>query len=277
MPLWVAMAVFVLMTNCGDDTVSPDVGVEPEIPLLQDVQINSTYFEENIPSDQDLQNPDPYFPYLTARETVISADASLQSVLEFPGLFLLVTSQREPEYENDVWVWSFQYTVEGTLIDQEDDFIADVFVTADVDESADQVEWDFRLSGTGSPFGDLDDFQVFDASTNLNNSTGQFRFFSPENPDTPILDLLWEIPVPNEKEIMVTLLDFPENGEENELDEPLILTLDYIENESEYSLTLLQASELQAEINWNTENETGSIDSEDGVYCWDEDMRVTDC
>lgn len=268
-----AAAAFVILAGCGNDTVSPDPEIEPEVPRLQGVQINSAYFEQNNPSDQDLQDPEPFFPYLEAQEVVTEAAANLQSALEFPRFFLLVTSQREPQFENDRWVWSFDYTVDGALAGQEEDFTVDVFVTAVVNESADQVDWDFHLSGTGTPFGDLEDFRIFDASTNLNNSSGNFLFFLPENPDIPFIDLTWEIPVPNEKEIIATLVESDEAVD----DESQIFTLDYIENETEFSLTLLRASDLLSEISWNSESETGSIENEDGLFCWGDDMRVADC
>jgi len=267
-------AACILLIGCGDDTVSPGEDVQPEIPLLQGIQINSTYFESNNPSDQDLQEPEPYFPYLEARGAVTEAAAGLQEALEFPRFFLLVTSQREPEFEHDSWIWSFDYSIDGALIGQNEDFTVEVFVTANVNESSDQVEWEFRLSGTDTPYGDLDDFRIFDALTNIDNSAGHFQFYSPEIPDYPFLDLTWEISVPDEKEILVTFFD--SNGDD-EMGESDIFTLDYIENIPDFSLTLLQASDVLAEINWNSETETGSIDNADGLFCWGEDMRVTDC
>jgi hypothetical protein len=269
-----------LFQACGDDPASPEAGDPPEIPLLQGVDMNDSYFQENHPSDEDMQeDPTPFEPYLTAQGIAVSTSMVLEESLQLPQLFLLVTSQREPVFQDGVWVWDFPFTVDGELIDEEEDFDVDVFVTANVNENANWVVWEFRFSGSDTPFGDVENFTIFSAETSLDNSSGELQFFSPENPDVPILDVEWDIAGVTEKDISLTIIasgDEEPNGETN--GEPVILIIDYTEEENEFSLTFNDGSdEAPYVIEWNTQTLEGSITS-DGVTCfWGEDLAMTEC
>ncbi len=266
-----------LFQACGDDPAAPEVGDPPAIPLLQGVDMDVSYFQENSPPDEEMQeNPEAFEPYLTAQFIATATSMALEEALQLPQFFLLVTSQREPEFQDGVWVWDFPFTVDGELIDEEEDFDVDVFVTANVNENANRVVWEFQISGTGTPFGDLEDFTIFSAETSLDNSSGEIQFFSPENPDVPILDVEWDITATNEKDISLTIIatdDEEPNGS------PQTILIGFTEGDgNEFSLTFNDGSEeAPIVIEWNSDTLEGSITSE-GVTCyWGEDLAVIEC
>lgn len=265
-----------LFQACGDDPAAPEVGDAPEVPLLQGVDMDDSYFQENSPSDEQMQeNPEAFQPYLTAQNIAMAMSMVLEESLQLPQFFLLVTSQREPEFQDGVWVWDFPFTVDGELIDEEEDFDVEVFVTANVNENANRVVWEFQFSGTDTPFGDIEDFTIFSAETSLDNTSGELQFFSPDNPDVPILDVEWDIAGVTEKDISVTIIA---SGDEEANGSPVTLLIDYTEDDNEFSLTFNDGSEeAPFVIEWNSETLEGSITS-DGVTCfWGEDLAVTEC
>ena len=271
----VLIAGLFLIQACDRDPVSPEIGDAPEIPLLQDVEIDNSYFQENSPSGEDMeQNPGAYDSYLTARNMVSILKDRLEEAMELPRFFLLVTSQREAEFQDGVWVWDFPFTVDGDLIDEDEDFDVDVFVTAQVNENANTVNWEFLVSGTGTPFGDLEDFKIFEAETSLDNSTGEIQFFSPENPETPVLDLEWDNRSSTEKSFSATLI--VDDNEENN-GSLSITIIGYFEEDPDFSLSFSDGFDSTFEVTWNSETLEGSIATAEETCFWGEDLAVTEC
>lgn len=271
----IVIAGLLLIHACDRDPASPEIGDTPEIPLLQNIEIDNSYFQENSPSGEDMeQNPGAYDPYLTARNMVSILKDRFDEVLELPQFFLLVTSTREAEFQDGNWVWDFPFTVDGELIGEEEDFDVDVFVTAQVNENANIINWEFLVSGTDTPFGDLEYFRIFEAETSLDNSTGEMQFFSPDNPETPVLDLEWDINSPNEITFSATIIVDENGGNNNSLS---ITIIDYFEEVPDFSLSFGDGADSMVEVTWNTETLEGSIATDEETCYWGEDLAVTEC
>jgi hypothetical protein len=264
-----------LIQACDTDPASPEIGDAPEIPLFQNVEIDNSYFQENSPSGEEMeQNPGAYDPFLTARNMVSILKDRFDETLELPRFFLLVTSTREAAFQDGNWVWNFPFTVDGELIDEEEDFDVDVFVTARVNENANTVNWEFLVSGTGTPFGDLDDFKIFEAETSLDNSAGELQFFSPDNPEIPVLDLEWDINSPTDKTFSATLI--VDDNEENN-NSVSITIIGYFEEVPDFSLSFSDGSDSTIEVTWNTDTLSGSIATAEETCFWGEDLAETEC
>jgi hypothetical protein len=275
------VAGLLLLQACGDDDpASPGADNPPDMPLLQGVEIDSGYFQQNNPADQDVQeNPEAYAPYLTAQQIVLGMDNVISDAVELPRFFLTVSNQREPEFVDGTWIWQFPFTVDGSLIDEEEDFTVDVYITADVDEVSNRVNWEFLFSGTGTPFGDIENFRLFEIMTNLDNTSGDLQFYSPENPNVPLLDVSWDIAAADEKTISVTMITEVEEGDnDNGNGDIITLAIDYSENGDEFSLVFNDGSqETPVDVNWNTGSLDGSITDPMQTCFWGSDLAVTEC
>jgi hypothetical protein len=242
----------------------------------QGVEIDSGYFQQNNPSDQDVQqNPEAYSPYLTAQQVVLGTGMALGEAVDLPRFFLTVSNQREPEFVDGTWVWQFDYTVDGALLDEEEDFTVDVYITADVNEASGIVNWEFLFSGSGTPFGDIENFRLFEIESSLDNTSGDLQFYSPENPDIPLLDIAWDIDGADEKTISTTVITEDEEGENGDM---ITLMIDYTESGDDLQLVFNDGSqETPIEVNWNTETLEGSITNPMQTCFWGSDLTVTEC
>lgn len=283
--LWsicLVIAGLLLFNACGsDDPASTDngstAGDPPEIPMLQGVDIDDSYFQDNQPTLEELQeNGDAYEPYLRSKTLVTGMKAGLMEAFGLPSFFLSVSAQRDAEFQDGVWVWSFPFTVSGELIDEEEDFDVEVYITAEVNEAADIVVWEFQFSGTGTPFGNIEDFTIFEAETSLDNASGQLKFYSPENPDTPLLDLIWDVIASDDKEISVIFVDTgdEENGENGENGSPQIITIDYSQDETIFTFLISGGEYPPIDITWDTSGPEGTYSDPERECIWGEDLMA---
>lgn len=282
--LYLVIACLLFFQACGDDDPAstmngngPDVGDPPEIPTLQGVSMDDSYFQENQPSNDDIQeNPEAYQPYLMSKNIVTNMNEGLGEAFSLPVFFLSVSAQRDAEFQDGVWVWNFPFTVSGDLIDEEEDFDVDVHITADVNEASDNVSWEFLFSGTGTPFGDIEDFRIFDAETTLDNAAGELGFYSPENPDIPLLDITWDIIASNDKSISVIFIDSDdeENGENGENGSPQIITIDYSQDDTFFTFSISGGDFPPIQITWDTSVPEGTYSDPERECIWGEDLMA---
>ncbi len=261
-----------ILHACSDDNgVAPDPGMEPQVPVLQQVDIDNSYFQNNEPDPEaESENPDLFQPFLTAKSIVTSMKEGVQGAIELPSFFLLITSQRDPVFSDGLWEWDFTYTVAGSLIGEDQDFDVDALVTADLNEDANSVDWEFRFSGENTPFGNLENFLLMTLNTTLDNSSGSLQFFSPEAPGNPIVDLEWDVNLPESRSVSLT---FAEQDEES--DEMSIMNANYLEQEDEFSLTVSDDSpETPITVDWNTSTPGGSITNPAQTCIWGEDLAA---
>lgn len=274
----IVIAGLLLFNACGsDDPASTDNGSSegdpPDIPMLQGVEIDDTYFEENQPTQEELQeNGEAYEPYLMSKGIVTSMNAGLRDAFGLPFFFLSVSAQRDAEFQDGVWVWSFPFTVTGELVDEEEDFDVDVYITADVNEAANNVIWEFQFSGTGTPFGDIEDFTIFDAETSLDNASGELRFYSPENPDVPILDLTWNIVAEDEKSLTISFVVIDEESEQN--GSPETFTIEYIKDSSFHTFSFEGSEQPPVLITWDSAAQEGTYSDPERECMWGEDLTA---
>lgn len=281
--LWsicILLAGLLLFNACGsDDPASTDngstAGDPPEVPLLQGVEIDDSYFEDNQPTQEELQeNGEAYEPYLMSKGIVTGMNAGLMEAFGLPSFFLSVSAQRDAEFQDGVWVWSFPFTVSGELIDEEEDFDVDVYITAEVNEAADNVVWEFHFSGTGTPYGDIEDFTIFDAETSLDNSSGELRFYSPENPGTPILDLTWDMTATDEKSLIISFVETNEESEQN--GSPITYTIEYSQVDTFHTFMIEGSEQPQIQITWDSAALEGTYSDPEQDCAWEEDL-IAEC
>jgi hypothetical protein len=264
----------------GDDQdpvdTDPGVGDAPEIPLLQGVEMDVSYFEENNPTAEEIQeNPEAYEAYLTARGMAMGVGTLFSSALDLPGFFLAVASQRDAEYDDGTWIWEFPFTVDGDLVEEDEDFEVDVYIEADVNEASNEINWEFYFSGTGTPYGDVEDFLLIEISTNLDNTSGNLKFFSPENQEVPILNFDWEAEAEDEQTISANIV-YTEDEEEN--GEMQSSTIDYTKSGHDFNIIINDDSvETPIEIDWNDDTLEGSLTDPESIYCWGSNLRMTEC
>lgn len=277
--LWsicLVIGVLLIFNACdSDDPTSPDngstAGDPPDVPSIQSVEIDDSYFQDNQPTQEELQqNGEAYEPYLTSKTLVTGLKGVLMEAFGLPSFFLAVSAERDAEFEDGVWVWNFPFTVSGDLIDGEEDFDIEVYITAEVNEAADIVVWKYQFSGTGTPFGDIEDFTIFEAETSLDNASGKLKFYSPETPDTPILDLIWNIIASDDKSINLTFVD---SGDEENVS-PQIITIDYSQDETFFTFSISGGEYPPMDITWDTSVPEGTYSDPERECIWGEDLMA---
>lgn len=259
--------LMLIVTGCGDDPVSGDEPESPpEHPQFSQVSINDSFFRDNPVPDPNDQN---YLVYSIAHEGIIEMAVEVESLLNFPLSVLEETAASEAVLDGDTWSWEFTFFIEAEHINQEEGFNAQSKVTAITQNMTGNTVWEIFFTAEDTPIGDLDQFMAFSISVNEDETDGTISFFDPR--DLAGGSISWTVPSATVKEIIFDVTE--EEGEELNP-----LQINYNEDQPQFSILVTDdTDDTPVQISWNTDTGTGSIDSPDGTFCWDETLRNTEC
>lgn len=267
--IFVLFASFVLLQTCSDSASTDEPGPSPEVPQLEAVSIDDSYFQENNPENPE---DEEFTAYLISQEGITVTAQELLTILELPEAVFSAVSNAEVSEEDGVWTWEFMFTILGEMIDEEGDLDAETRVTAQPGDLNNETSWSVFFTIDESPYGPMDNFNAFNVTVNQDESEGTIELFDPENPDTRNVDLSWTMSSADEKSISINAIEEGENGDQ-------LIEITYTESGPEFTLSFVESMDeaTQVLISWNTETGSGSIDTPDGLFCWDNTLRMTEC
>lgn len=252
-----------VLQACGDDPVAVDEPVQPDMPQLEGVEMDDSYFEENNPPEEEMQDEE-YMPFLMAKQGVMGMKMVFESAIQLPGLLLGASAVQEGEYENGVWTWEFVQFLTPQVTGEEEGFEVLITITAEVNEGMDSIDWEFVISE--SPFGT---FTFMTMTTNLAYSEGEMNLFDPET-SAQVLELSWDVVSETVKTLNFSFVDVEGEGGE--------MSVTYSEDAPQYSLTVVgQGEDFPIEITWDTDALEGMFSNPQTTVCWGEDLRAAAC
>lgn len=240
------------LVSCSDSSTSADQPEPPAVPEALPAKINSTVFDNNNPTGQDFALFNEASAYAeTAAAQINSGTVLGQAYLDF-------TSSAESKFEDGTWTWSFSSSQSGF----------DVTVRTTAEELQNAYEWNVYVNGSFN--GEtVDEFSFLSGFISKDGGNGNWRYFTPDNNDQPILEYQWEVIDENNSSFSTIF----SAGSEN--DQRIDYIQDGVDNTLEYSGFETFPNVV---IYWNSEDGSGYIDQAgEDRRCWDESFTETSC
>jgi hypothetical protein len=250
-------ALSLLVFSCSDNpsSSSEEEGEAPEIPSLQSVQPDLSYFLNNNPQKANQTTTN----FNTAKTMALSL-SSINSFAQIYGGFFQSASQEGADFKDGAWVWDYTYSYGGESVS----------IVLSSRESGGDILWDMTWSYQG-PEQSFDDYTVITGRTSKDGNRGSWTFNSLDadnSEEIPLLESTWE--KDGESKITIETNYYSENS--------LIGTYSYNQDGSEFSLSVDDVEEdFDSIVNWNTETMTGYYESDGEKKCWDSNFQDTAC
>ncbi|WP_340102693.1 hypothetical protein [Rhodohalobacter sp. 8-1] len=250
---YLSLILLFVLAGCGDDS-STNTGQTdpPDVPEAIPAEINKSVFENNNPVGEEfaLFNEAAILAQ-TASAQINGGTALGQSYLEF-------TRSRDADFQDGTWTWSFSSNENGV----------DVSVRTTAEQLQDGFQWNIFISGTFNGES-VAEFQFLSGFISENGNSGNWRYFSPNSSDQPILEYQWD--VISETESSFTSIFRDTDGSINQ-------QIEYVRNGADNTLEYTGFSSNDLVLYWNSETKAGYIDREgEDRRCWDESFAETAC
>jgi len=243
-----------LLSGCSDDSPT---GVEqdeaPSVPAAVPAQIDNSLFENNNPTGEE------YETFNEAGALATSADGQIASSTGLGRSLLTFTEGQDPTLEDGMWVWNFDFG------DGNEEF--SIRITAE--ELMDGVEWNLYMSGDFEGES-VSEFLYLSGFASNDEQNGNWRFFSPEDSNTPVVEYQWDIESESVSEFS-SIFNDPESDMQGRID----YNQEAPENFLEYSGF---DENVDAIVYWNSDTGEGYVDrANQDRRCWDETFEETEC
>lgn len=250
-------ALALLVFSCSDNpsSSSEEEGEAPEIPSLQSVQPDLSYFLNNSPQKANQTTTN----FNTAKSMAISL-SGINSFGQIYGGFFQSAAQEGAEFKDDKWIWDYTYSYGGESVS--------IVLTSF--ESGGEIIWDMTWSYQGSE-GGFDDYTVIAGRTAKDGSSGSWTFNSLDTTgsnEIPFLESSWE--KDGDSKVTIETKYYNENS--------LAGTFTYNQDNSAFSLSVNDMEEeFDSNIYWNTETMTGYYETDGEKKCWNSNFQDATC
>lgn len=259
------LLLMMVTASCGDNSTGTDEDEPPEIPELTAAQPDFSYFDdssaqkffdETHKTNNQLSAGDAYG---SASSTALTVQA-LFSFGQSGFSYFSMAENEEPEFKDGEWVWTYSITYEGATLEFK--------LTANINESAGNVQWAYYLSYTGGEE-EFVDYKFMEGTTSLDGKSGDWTVFAflEEGSSDPVMSYEWEI---DDNENLTATFNFHEDDSFSQMK--------YVQNGNIHTLTLT-GTNTDAEVYWDTDADHGywwdKISGEQ--LCWDSEKNDVAC
>lgn len=247
-------ALILISVSCSDSTSSDGGGQPPQIPDLEAIQPDISYFTNNNPMKQT-----DYDHFYEGKNyaTAFSSMTSLGSAAHIWPIMMLTEGKKS----GDSWVWDF-------TVPSEEGVFSMVLTSR---ESGSDFLWDMTISMTGSDV-NIKDYKMLEGRSSKDGNRGSWTFHSMDfegSHQGPVLVSEWDRK--SDTEIEIETKFFHENGSEEG-------RFTYTQNGANYSLVGSAFDSSEAiRIVWNTDTMLGFIEVGGERKCWDSNFQDTAC
>lgn len=245
--MWLAIGV----TACSDSSSSSDDSEENCNALalpseLTPATITIEYFSsQNVPQDEE------HSVYHQVKTIALSGNG----LLSFGGNTALISSflsaapglNIQPEAQGGNCVWNVNFAEDYPQFGIQSE------VTVIASQVNDGVNWQVKINGE---FGEetVEDFLFLEGFTSGDESTGEWNFYTPENPNDPVSTYTWDIESDDDYELN---LDVFEQG-------ATVATANYVRSDAENNMIFSSEGQATTEIHWNEDTDSGWLEEDGG-------------
>jgi hypothetical protein len=242
------------LVSCSDDPASSKPPQQPTLPPVASMTLDLSGLSPS--STPKIAQPGLNFLNAAARVAVINA--SVVIVLSVPAAVFAAAFSQTPTLGSD-GKYHWQYTSSANGIS----FTANL--TGSVDLQTQESVWEMSVTSTAVA---LNNFLWYDGRAKLNNSSGYWDFYDPNQPNTKagVLHLDWTYASTTDATLSFEVVKdgAPEKGD----------TLDYIVAGTNIKMILVDVSAAQTlEISWDRVTTAGYLIAPDynggQKACWD--------
>ncbi len=242
-----------IMYGCSDDSSTDvDLSEAPEVPEAVPVEVENSIFTNNNVTGEEHE------AFNEAGVIAESAGGMMMGYASLGQSFFMFTDNQEPVFNDGVWEWSFTFS-EGSEEFQ---------VISTAEEVSNGYQWTVRM--TGNYEGEtVTDFPFISGFYSNDGQSGNWQYFSPEDPNQPVLEYTWDNDDQNNGSFSTIITD---------LDTGMETTIEYIREGNENTLVFDGFdTSLDGIVFWDLDSGTGYIEREGERRCWDESFAETSC
>lgn len=243
-----------LIYGCSDDSSTDvDLSDAPEVPEALPVEMNNSVFTNNS------VNGESYTTFNEAGAITVTAEAQVTGFSALGQSMFMFTDSQEPTFDDGVWEWTFTFSEGGG---------EEFRVVTTAEELSGGTEWNVSLSGNFEGES-VDNFTFISGFYSNDNQTGNWQYFSPENPDIPVLEYAWNNVDQANSSFDAIIRDL-DTGSES--------TIDYIRDGDDNTLVYDGFdSSVDVIIYWDLATGSGYIERDGNRRCWNDSFEETDC
>ncbi|MCI0495622.1 hypothetical protein L0Z72_11525 [candidate division KSB1 bacterium] len=245
------MLIFLFgLTTCDKEPTEPNKNTAPELPPVQSMQIDLSYFHIN-PNQSLQKSATSKWNFLAAITTVSYINTFVIAASVAPSLVFATAMSQQPKLQDDAkfhWIYSASDTILGKVIAFEVDLVGWI------DETEQESVWEVYVSSNNhSP--QLNHFLWYQGRSEIGNKKGWWLFHDDKSPDSliDVLKVAWDLSDENDKELIFTNV----TASSNEYGDYLKYGIEF----SDRYLIFFDASENKTNtIYWNAETGAGFIE-----------------
>lgn len=244
-----------LVFSCDSTSSDDNGGQPPQIPDLETIQPDISYFTNNNPMKQT------DYDHFYEGKNYATLFSGMTSLGNYSAMWLGLT-QMEGKKSDGRWIWDFTFPTEEGVFS----------MVLSARESGNEFLWDMTISMSGGDV-NINDYKMFEGRTNMDGSRGSWTFYSMDfegGHQGPMLVSEWE--QKSETEIVIETRFYHENGSEEGL-------FTYTQSGVNYSLVgnFSDSDTETVTIVWNTDSMVGYLDHNGERKCWNSNFQDTAC
>lgn len=232
--------------SCGDNSTGTDPGEPPEIPEITAAQPDFSYFNQAKEKSELLGEH--------AFENAQSSAVTAQGLFAFGQFYTFfgMADGEKPDFEDGQWVWTYNISSEGETIEFK--------LTADINESANEVSWVYYFTYTGGEE-EFVDYKLMEGITSLDGSNGSWQINEYFGDESAVMSYEWT--TSDAVNLSATF---------NFHDQDTVSSIVYVQDGTAHTLTMKGYSSNNGndlEIYWDTDADHG--------YWWDKGSNEKLC
>lgn len=263
---FVILLVAVAMVGCDSNPLDQadelTEGDAPEIPAIQQKDVDISYFEENYPAGQSKSVAQEYTHFNTAAPIASAGGAVINAAKSAAGTFLALARNESASEEDGQWVWEYSNTYQ-------DESVSVRLIAESTGDNT--IHWEMFISSESSDTTRFDNYKFMEGTVTEDGNEGTWKVFDyePDQDENPDFVLNWDIESETNKTMDATSYDDQDVWETK---------IDYVRNGADHTMNFEENNdEPSYEIFWDTDAGTGYMIEGSQKMCWNESFQNVQC
>ena len=261
---YVFAAVFVIGLAGCDNPLSEegsDSGDAPNVPEIQQRNVDVSHFQENYPAGQNDSNSEDYSNFNSAAPIALAGGSVINAGTSLAGSFLSLARSEGASEDDGNWVWEYSQSYEGESVS----------IRLIAESTDDGIYWQMILNSDTEDGENFDDYLFMEGTVSEDGDDGTWRLYDYQPDQDPRPSYVYEWEIQSETERMLDVTTYDEEGNWD-------TRIDYDRNAAEHTMVFEENNdEPTSEIFWDTDAGTGYFMEGDEQMCWNADFQNVPC